>query len=227
MTAFHLGLELPVKNAEHLELIHWEQRRALLQDPISPDALFALRYKTVVNSQGHTNTQHVREHSMYCPNCGHSLADDVRFCTHCGAPAPQPPAGNETVSLTKASTNGSRFDFKTFATVIMVAGLFICVLGGIHCLAHLPLAYPDQPTKVSPPAKSSTTSSKTITMSAKEFWESGLHPLAQMAKRNQIDLENMGRAEKRQTGYKVMRTGILIFGLGALIWVSIKKKEAG
>lgn len=43
VTAFHLALDLAVKNTEHLELIHWEQRRALLQDSITPDALFALR----------------------------------------------------------------------------------------------------------------------------------------------------------------------------------------
>lgn len=46
VSAFHLALELAVKNTPNLALVHWEQRRALLQDSITPDALFALRNNT-------------------------------------------------------------------------------------------------------------------------------------------------------------------------------------
>lgn len=45
VSGFHLALELAAKNTSHLELVQWEQRRALLQDTITPDALFALRNK--------------------------------------------------------------------------------------------------------------------------------------------------------------------------------------
>lgn len=32
---------------------------------------------------------------MYCPNCGHNVLGDARFCANCGAPAPQGPSGSQ------------------------------------------------------------------------------------------------------------------------------------
>jgi len=40
-------------------------------------------------------------------------------------------------------------------------------------------------------------------------------------------MENLGREEERRKAYGIMSTGMLIFGAGAVIRVSIKKNKAG